>query len=235
MAAIPSSPDARQELEALLRSRVPLVVIETYDEPRALEMLAALSPRLAAAHTPVFQWTCTDGLRRLDVNLGGAQQHNAEPAAVLKSIRASAVAGIYILLDFHPYLADPVHVRLLKDICQGYDRTARTIVLLSAEVPLPRELEHLAARFRLAFPDRGERRAIIEKVAGDWTRTHGDKVKTDRKSLELLIENLAGLSVGDTERLARKAIFNDGALMPSDLPGVMQAKYELLNRGGVLS
>ncbi|HTJ16718.1 MAG TPA: AAA family ATPase, partial [Steroidobacteraceae bacterium] len=36
------------------------------------------------------------------------------------------------------------------------------------------------------------------------------------------------------ERLARQAIFNDGALMPSDLPGVMQAKYELLNRGGVL-
>ena len=235
MTANPSSPDARQELEALLRSRVSLVVIETYDEPRALEMLAALSPRLAAAHTPVFQWTCTDGLRRLDVNLGGAQQHNAEPAAVLKSIRASTVAGIYVLLDFHPFLADPVHVRLLKDICQGYDRTARTIVLISHEIVLPRELEHLAARFRLAFPDRTERRAIIEKVAADWTRTNGEKVRTDRKSLELLIENLAGLSVSDTERLARQAIFNDGALMPSALPAVMKAKYELLNRGGVLS
>jgi hypothetical protein len=89
-----------------------------------------------------------------------------EPDAVLKSIRVSNVAGIYILLDFHPFLADPVHVRLLKDICLDYDRTGRTIVLISAEIVLPRELEHLAARFRLAFPDRGERRAIIEKVAG---------------------------------------------------------------------
>ena len=60
-------------------------------------------------------------------------------------------------------------------------------------------------------------------------------MRTDRKSLELLIENLAGLSIGDTERLARKAIFDDGALLPSDLPAVMQAKYELLNRGGVLA
>src|ERR1044072_3638948 len=171
MSAVPSSPDARQELEALLRSRVSLVVIETRDEPRALDLLSSLSRRPAAAHTRVFQWTVTDGLRRLDVNLGGAQQHNAEPAAVLKSIRASAVAGIYVLLDFHPFLADPVHVRLLKDICQGYDRTARTIVLLSAEIALPRELEHLAARFRLAFPDRGERRAIVEKIAAEGTRT----------------------------------------------------------------
>ena len=113
--------------------------------------------------------------------------------------------------------------------------SARTIVLISHEVALPRELEHLAARFRLAFPDRVERQAIIERVAGEWARTHGGKVRTDRKSLELLIENLGGLSVGDTERLARKAIFDDGALLPSDLPGVMQAKYELLNRGGVLS
>ena len=143
---------------------MPLVVIETRDEPRALELLSSLAPRLAAAHTPVFQWTVTDGLRRLDVNLGGAQQHNAEPAAVLKSMRASAVAGIYVLLDFHPFLADPVHVRLLKDICQDYDRTQRTLVLISHEVALPRELEHLAARFRLAFPE--PRRAPGDHRAG---------------------------------------------------------------------
>jgi SpoVK/Ycf46/Vps4 family AAA+-type ATPase len=230
------APDTRRELEALLKSRVALVVIETRDEPRAIQLLTSLAPRLAAtAHTPVFQWTVTDGLRRLDIDLGAAQQHNAEPAAVLKTIRATDKAGVYVLLDFHPFLSDPVHVRLLKDICQDYDRTPRTVVLISHEIALPRELEHLSARFRLAFPDRVERRMIIEKVASDWTRTHHDKVRTDRKSLELLIENLAGLSTGDTERLARKAIFDDGALLPSDLPAVMQAKYELLNRSGVLA
>ena len=37
------------------------------------------------------------------------------------------------------------------------------------------------------------------------------------------------------KRLARKVIFDDGALLPSDLPAVMQAKYVLLNRGGVLA
>jgi SpoVK/Ycf46/Vps4 family AAA+-type ATPase len=229
-------PDTRHELEALLKSRVPLVVIETRDEPRALQLLTSLAPRLAAtAHTPVFQWTVTDGLRRLDIDLGAPQQHNAEPSAVLKSIRATDKAGVYVLLDFHPFLADPVHVRLLKDICHDHDRTPRTVVLISHEIALPRELEHLSARFRLAFPDRAERRMIVEKVASDWTRINHGKVRTDRKSLELLLENLAGLSTGDTERLARKAIFDDGALLPSDLPAVMQAKYELLNRSGVLA
>jgi SpoVK/Ycf46/Vps4 family AAA+-type ATPase len=232
-----TSVDTRKEVEALLKSRVPLIVIETRDEPRALALLASLAIKLAgtASYLPVFQWTVTEGLRRLDVNLGGAQQHNAEPDAVLKSMRAAPSAGVYVLLDFHPFLNEPVNVRLLKDICQDYDRVARTVVLISHEIQLPRELEHLCARLELSFPDRAERHAIVERVAADWTRANGQRVKTDRKSLELLVENLGGLSTSDTERLARKVIFDDGALLPTDLPAVMQAKYELLNRGGVLA
>ena len=167
-----AKPDTRRELEALLKSRLPLIIIETRDESRALALLSDLAPKLAGAHTPVFQWTVTDGLRRLDIDLGGAQRHNAEPAEVLKSIRATATAGVYVLLDFHPFMGDPLHVRLLKDICLGYDRVARTIVLISHELALPRELEHLSARFQLAFPERAERQMIIEKVASDWSRAN---------------------------------------------------------------
>lgn len=229
--------DSQRDLLALLQRRVPLIAIETRDEPRVLELLRSLAPRIApdGRHTPVFQWTVTEGLRRIDIDLGGAQRHNAEPLDVLRSIRATDKAGVYVLLDFHPFLQDPVHVRLLKDICQTHGETPRTLVLISYELALPRELEHLSARFQLSFPNREERRRIVEKVAAEWTKLHGGRVRTDPKSLELLIENLSGLSLGDTERLARNAVFDDGAILPSDLPGVMRAKYELLNRGGVLA
>jgi SpoVK/Ycf46/Vps4 family AAA+-type ATPase len=232
----PVQPDTRTELATLLRSRIPLVLIETRDEPRALALLSGLAVKLQEkSHTPVFQWTVTDGLRRIDLDLGGAQKHNSDPAEVLKSIRATDKAGIYVLLDFHPFLNDPIHVRLLKDICQGYEKTPRTLVLISHELSLPRELEHLVARFQLAFPDRAERQNIVEKVATEWTQTSGSRVRSDRRALELLIENLGGLSTVDTERLARQAIFDDGALQANDLPALMQAKYALLNRSGVLS
>jgi SpoVK/Ycf46/Vps4 family AAA+-type ATPase len=49
------------------------------------------------------------------------------------------------------------------------------------------------------------------------------------------VKNLSGLTRADTERLARNAIFEDGAITASDVPEVTQAKYRLLNRGGVLS
>jgi hypothetical protein len=72
-------------------------------------------------------------------------------------------------------------------------------------------------------------------VAESWQQNHGRAVNIDPIALRQLIENLAGLDYPDTERLARQAIFNDGALGPGDLPGVLAAKYKLLNRSGTLS
>lgn len=231
----PTPASAQQELETLIRSRAPVIVIETRDESRALELLTTLAVRLTReVALPVFQWKVTEGLRRLDVDLG-AQNHNIEPTEVLKSIRVTPKAGVYVLLDFHPFLQDPVNVRLVKDICLDYSRTARTLVFISHQVELPSEIQHLAAQFDLALPSRDERHVIVEQVANEWSQVNsGRRVRTDQRALELLVDNLAGLSVSDTERLARKAIFDDGAISASDIQAVTRAKHELLNRNGVL-
>jgi hypothetical protein len=233
----PTPPTAQHELETLIRSRAPLIVIETRDEPRALQLIASMAARLTQhAHLPVFQWKLTEGLRRLDIDLGTAQAHNSGPADVLKSIRATSKAGVYVLLDFHPFIADPVHIRLVKDICLDYAQTARTLILISHQISIPAELAHLAAHFALAFPTRDERHALIERIATEWSRANSStRVRSDPRAVELLIDNLAGLSIADTERLARTAIYNDGAITATDLPEVGRAKHQLLNRGGVLS
>jgi hypothetical protein len=77
---------------------------------------------------------------------------------------------------------------------------------------------------------------VITRVAREWASANGGQpVKIDPQALDHLIDNLAGLEAPDTERLARQAIFNDGALTMADIPGVLAAKYQLLNRGGTLS
>jgi hypothetical protein len=177
----------------------------------------------------------TDGLKRLDVEVGPPQRTLAEPLEILKHIRATTLAGAYALLDFHPYLREPTVVRLLKDIAQDYDQCARTIVLISYQTEIPHELEPLSARVVLALPDRNERRELVEDVARQWMRANPRQaVKIDARALELLVENMSGLSAADTQRLARKAIFDHGAIEASDIPMVMRAKYEMLNHAGVL-
>lgn len=221
------------DLSALLRSRIPLIVAETRDEDR-MRSLVRTAAEASRPPLPVFEWRVTDGLRRVDRDLGSPQRFNAEPGQVLDSIRRG-IAGVYVLIDFHPYLDDPVHIRLLKDIAQEYPGTPRTVVLVSHELALPGELDPYAARFEVAFPTREERHAIVVDTARQWADEQGRQVRADAESVNLLVANLAGLSLTDTRRLARSAIFTDGAITASDAPAVTRAKYELLNRGGVLS
>jgi SpoVK/Ycf46/Vps4 family AAA+-type ATPase len=227
--------ERRQDLEIILRSRTPLIVMETRDERRVLRMLQAIGMRSSTDdYMPLFRWTVTDGLQRLDIDLA-PQLINSEPADVLRHIRAVRKPGIYVLLDFHPFLDDPIHIRLIKDICIHYRDVARQLVLISHQVDLPRELETFSARVDMALPGEEERKAIIQTVAREYSAAHaGAQVQVDPKAYELLVRNLAGLTYADTERLARNAIQVDGAITRSDLPGVMQAKYELLNHGGAL-
>ena len=225
----------RQDLEIILRSRTPLMVIETRDERRVLRMLQNIVMQSSTSdYLPLFRWSITDGLQRLDIELA-PQLMNSEPADVLKHIRAVSKPGIYVLLDFHPFLDDPVHVRLIKDICLHYRDVPRQLVLTSHQLRLPRELESFSARVDVALPGAAERKAIIETVAGEYSAENpGARVQVDSKAYELLVSNLAGLTYADTERLARNAIQVDGAITRSDLPGVMQAKYDLLNSGGAV-
>ncbi len=225
----------RHDLELLLNSNVPIVVIETHDEARFLELLVDLTVAQGAAiYRPLFRWSVTDGLQRLDLDLT-AQQHNAEPTNILKHIRSVGGPGIYALLDFHPYMGDPVHVRLLKDIAIAAQGARLTLFLISHQLELPAELQRYSARLDLALPDDEARKAIVAGVVDGYRDDNpGVKVDVDPKALELLVENLAGLTAADTERLARNAVYQDGAITSSDLPDVMRAKYELLNKNGVL-
>ncbi|MGI9220770.1 MAG: AAA family ATPase [Woeseiaceae bacterium] len=227
--------DGQHDLQVILRSRTPIVVIETRDEARILEMLQSTAiGAIGQDYMPLFQWTVTDGLQRLDIALE-PQAVNSQPGDVLKHIRAVSKPGIYVLLDFHPFLDDPVHIRLMKDICIRYQDTPRQIVLISHNVKLPAELDAFSARFDMSLPSEAERRKIVRIVADEWVAENpGARVKADAKAHDMLIQNLAGLTYSDTEQLARNAIYVDGAITKSDLPDVMQAKYELLNRGGAL-
>jgi hypothetical protein len=226
----------RHDLEVVLKAGPPIIVIETTDESRILAVLVEIAASSAVrGYRPLFRWSITDGLQRLDLNLE-PQRHNADPADVLGHIRSVDGPGIYVLLDFHPFLTDPVNVRMLKDIAITAAEKGISLLLISHEIGLPPELKGFEARFELRTPTPEQTRAAIDELIGEYKAEHPEAaVRIDPKALDLLVKNLKGLTLADTQRLARNAIHQDGAISDDDIPAIMQAKYQLLSQDGVLS
>lgn len=221
-----------RDLELVIKSRIPLVIAETKEERRVINMLTELGFSLGL---PLYKWSVTEGLSRLEFDapaIGNLQ----EPGELLKHIKSNPVASIYILPDFHPYLGDPINIRLLKEIALNYEDTPSTVIFVSHDFDIPPEIKMYTAHFELALPSNTTLEEIIRDEAMKWSeKNRYQKVKTDQKSLDQMKRNLSGLTAMDARRLIRRAIENDGAINEDDMPEVMEAKYKLLDRDGALT
>jgi len=220
------------DLQLIVDSGVPLIVVETHEEQRVAELFRKL---VLHGPKPLFKWTVTEGLHRVGTD-HAPQAHNREPTEVLAQIKMTRTPGIYLLFDFHPFLDDPVHVRLVKDIALARRELGHTLVLVSHALPVPGELARHCARFQLSLPDRDRLKSVVLEEARAWSRRNrGRNVTTRKQTLDRLIDNLCGLSERDARRLARSAIEDDGALTDDDMPTITRTKFELLGQDGVLS
>jgi SpoVK/Ycf46/Vps4 family AAA+-type ATPase len=221
----------QKDLELLIHGHTPILQIETHEEKRALDLLIRIATQNVI---PLFKWSVTEGLRRVDIDLG-VQRHNAEPRDVLGHIKSSEVEGIYVLLDFDPYIHEPVNERYVKEIAMQFEGGRNKLVFISHKIDIPPGLSKRVARFEMSLPDAKALEQIIHDEAGRWQMESGKQVSTNSRTLQRLMQNLSGLTCNDARRLIRNVIVDDGAITEDDLPEVMQAKYQLLNRDDVLS
>ncbi|HEY4531305.1 MAG TPA: AAA family ATPase [Luteimonas sp.] len=221
-----------QDLAALIRADTPLIIVETPDEPRVVELF-----RQSLLHVwrALYRWTITEGLRRLD--LDGEDPAEAAPDATttLRAIHAAEQRGVYLLLDFHPYLGYAGTQRMLRDILQRRGCLGHVVVLVGHRVELPPDLEAKAVRFQTRLPDANALLKMVREEAERYQAEHGGRrVEADADAVKLIVRNLQGLSLPDARRIARQLIFGDGALGHDDLPRLARLKFELLNRSGHL-
>jgi len=238
----------RSDLDLILAGHFPLVTIATGEEPRVIELVRAAARRMDLS---LSQWTVTDGLvvvtgnaffhadqlRLADAAAAAAPSPTTRDAeTALRTIRNSRQPGMVLLLDFHPFLDDPVNVRLLKEIAQDYDLRRQKLVFVSHALSLPLELARHAASFTLSIPSNIELARLVAEEAEIWAlRGDRSKVRADQEAVAALVNNLGGLTRSDARRLVRNAIHDDGAITASDVAAVAAAKYALIGQDGLLA
>jgi hypothetical protein len=221
-----------QDLAALIRADTPLIVVETRDEAGVVDLFRQI---LIHVWRALYRWSITEGLRRIDLDREDPPEVPPDASTTLAAIRDAEQRGVYLLLDFAPYLGYAGTRRQLREILQRRGCLPHVIVLVGHRVELPDEIEAKAVRFRPRLPDANALLKIVREVAADYQREHGGRrVEADADAVKRIVHNLRGLDAGDARRIARQLVFDDGVLGPDDLPTLAKLKFELLNRSGHL-
>ena len=223
--------DECQELTALLRSRFPVILIESHEEPRILEVLQQAAN---LENQVLMTWSITHGIRRHGRDEAIYQTNDLLDA--LKHIDKTPQNGIYVMCDAHPGFKDPVSMRLVREIALSHYRSARTLVFVSPRLDeLPPEILRLSAHFHPTLPNRDDIRALVVEEARRYESQSGEKPRGDRHALEMLIMHLLGMEQDDVRRLVRQAMRDDGAIDADDVRRVLATKYEALGGNATLA
>jgi len=244
-------------LKVLIDSSTPIVVMETVEESRAVRMvrLACSALNLAA-----FEWTIATGLARSGGNpmapvvdagafpAGGyragevnefaenakALYDSREPAKMLANLEGITIEAAFILKDLHRHLEDPVVVRRLRDVGQKFATNRRTVVLTAPKISIPPELASLVEYLELPLPDRIRLRQIIDEVLVRVAKTHTLQRRLEPAGIDVMADNLRGLTEEEAERAISQALVTRYALCPETVTDVLEAKKSLLRRSEML-
>lgn len=218
-----------QDLELIIGSGTSLLFVESDDERQVEALFERIATRLGRQ---LLRWSVASGLKSLPSGQTTLRSPQ-EPSKVLAEIASRMVPSIYLMMDIHHWLDDPLTLRQLKEIALG--KPEHSLVLISHAAEIPDELRPLAAKFELSLPDRAALENLLQEESQAWGRRHKRSVKAHREVIDALLSNLSGLSLSDARQLLRNAIYDDGMLTEEDLDDLAKIKYRLLDNKGVLS
>src|SRR5215510_13919959 len=105
--------DLSEELKLLIRSRHPVIAIDTADEERAVELVRRVAKEI---DRPLFEWSSTTGLCRTLPSHAGPITQTESVKHALAFARETGELAIFLFKDLADYLKDPLLVRTLRDV-----------------------------------------------------------------------------------------------------------------------
>jgi hypothetical protein len=218
------------DLITLIKSHTPIIIVETEDEVRAYDLI-----RYAALHLKknFYRWSVADGLA-LANNVQGTDGGYQEPAELLRYMWSLKYPGVFLLLDFHPFINDSKNIRIIKEIALRTDQSQQIMVFLSVKFDLPGELNTYAAHFELELPTREIIEKIICSQLKNWSIQNGGKNPSLREDeIHKMSRVLFGLSTTEVKKAVNQTLRETGT--QDHISGIGKLKYDILKQSSVLA
>ncbi|MCP5055956.1 MAG: AAA family ATPase [bacterium] len=204
-----------QELSLQLRAGFRLIALEALEEERALRVLERCARR---AERELHTWSLATGF-------GGDGSGAGSLDAAIRAFEAREAPAIFVIVDAHAVLGDPVGVRRLRDVLPRLAERRQIVVLLAPLLDLPVELEREAARLSLPLPGADELRKMFERVVANVPNAEADS-----SLLDDCVRAALGLTSGEAVRAFRKAWLATGSLSQDAVAALAGEKRKALHR-----
>jgi hypothetical protein len=230
-------PDVLEEIDLLVRSRYGLIVLETVEEERAEEMLKRAASRLSLHF---YSWTRSRGLRRATPTVAALAATEIDDPDIVKEPAAALAlaeregAGIYHFAGLGAYLGEELVIRQLKDAATRLAQRRGAIVITGHAVALPDLLRPHGAVVELPPPAFDDYRALLDRVVREHSARMPVRVELTPADRHRLLNNLAGLTLVESEKVLNRLIMLDGCLRADDIRRASDAKREAVRHEGLL-
>lgn len=228
---------ASDELGLLIKSKYPVIFLESIDETYSMKQLKTIAEQL---NLTFYEWSATNGLRKDAIE--GQYFQSKEPLKMLQWVQgllepkpAQAKAGLFVLKDFDKYLKDTLTLRLFKDLINQIRGTANTIVILSAEYKVPKDIEADSAHLIGGYPSDQEIERVVRGTTEELTRTNR-KVEASLTCEEFsrLAKTLRGLSTQQIRNVINQCLLDDNTFNIKDLSALEAYKKKIFDQDGLL-
>ncbi len=214
-----------EQLGVHLRAQFPLLLVDTVEEQRLVDKVAAATEPLSMR---CLTWDSVSGFS--SVHDSRSMAPATDPLDVLERLRGMSSNSVVVLKDFHTQWENPQVLRATRNYAQRRGEAGPTVIVVGAGATPPPELADSAVILEFPPPSRVELQAVLREVLeGRWVRRELDDGGMDR-----LIESGRGLTLEQARRVFTKAVVADGVLDHGDIRLVLEEKKAIIATSGAL-
>lgn len=215
-----------ETLRAHALSHYPILHIITHDDAEVDALISHIDPE-----RKIIEWNMARGLVRFDTKR--PLMDWCDLAAALDNLLDQELHQHFIVIrDAHMGLRDqPLAVARLKALTTKILESTEmevTIILVSSEKCVPRELEKFITLFEMPLPDE----AAIQALILEYADAYG--VTVDEDGLKKLCLAFQGLSRYEIGQLINRGYQKDGMIGAKDIELVQTEKSQIIQKSGLL-
>jgi ATP-dependent 26S proteasome regulatory subunit len=232
------APAFQHELATQMRAGCPVLYVVTHEEDRAIDLIAAaIKGDARIKDRTLFLWSISRGLCHQDSR--PVKRELQDPKLILPHILGHSGPVVVVLKDFHAFIDErkpdaALIIRQLRDLVPEGKASRKTVIILSAVLKLPPELEKDVTVLDLDPPDEFELAALVDEMADGQKDNPRVEINLGDGGREKVVKALTGLTFAEAENALAKLLVSRGRLDPADVDALNAEKEQIVRKSETL-